>query len=172
VLPMHGSRKEPGKGLVERIKRDLGLKQVRLKMLAYPVELVQDDGTVFVDFPDVPEAHTDGEDEAGALSRAVDAVETALSMYIEDRKPIPRPSRPKRGQKVVRLPALTEAKIALYETMRTTGAGKAELARRLSCHLPQVDRLLDLAHASKLEQLEAAFRSLGKTLTVQILDAA
>jgi mRNA interferase HicA len=26
VLPMHGSRKELGKGLVEKIKRDLGLK--------------------------------------------------------------------------------------------------------------------------------------------------
>jgi mRNA interferase HicA len=26
VLPMHGSRKELGRGLVEKIKRDLGLK--------------------------------------------------------------------------------------------------------------------------------------------------
>lgn len=26
VLPMHGSRKELGKGLVEKIKKDLGLK--------------------------------------------------------------------------------------------------------------------------------------------------
>jgi mRNA interferase HicA len=26
VLPMHGSRKELGKGLTQRIKRDLGLK--------------------------------------------------------------------------------------------------------------------------------------------------
>jgi mRNA interferase HicA len=27
VLPMHGNEKELGKGLVERIKKDLGLKQ-------------------------------------------------------------------------------------------------------------------------------------------------
>jgi antitoxin HicB len=50
--------------------------------------------------------------------------------------------------------------------------GKAELARRLNCHLPQVDRLLDLGHGSRLDQLEAAFRVLGKQLGIQISEAA
>jgi hypothetical protein len=36
--------------------------------------------------------------------------------------------------------------------------GKAELARRLDCHLPQIDRLLAMTHGSQFEQLEAAFR--------------
>ena len=49
--------------------------------------------------------------------------------------------------------------------------GKTELARRLNCHLPQVDRLLNLRHGSRLDRLEAAFRALGKDLSVQILDA-
>jgi hypothetical protein len=35
-----------------------------------------------------------------------------------------------------------------------------------------VDRLLDLGRSSRLDQLEAAFRALGKKLSVQILDAA
>jgi antitoxin HicB len=74
--------------------------------------------------------------------------------------------------KAVILPALTEAKIALYSTMRASGVGKAEPARRLNCHLPQVDRLLDLTHSSRLDQLEAAFRVLGKQLSVEILEAA
>ena len=56
--------------------------------------------------------------------------------------------------------------------MRTAGIGKAELARRLNCHLPQVDRLLDLRHASRLDQLEAAFRALGKQLSIEISAAA
>ncbi len=91
---------------------------------------------------------------------------------IEDRDPIPAPSRPKRGQKSVRVPTLSEAKLNLYQAMRAEGVGKAELARRLNCHLPQVDRLLDLCHASRLEQLEAAFRALGKRLSIVIEDAA
>ena len=56
--------------------------------------------------------------------------------------------------------------------MRTAGIGKAELARRLNCHLPQVDRLLDLRHASRLDQLEAAFRALGKQLSIEVSTAA
>ncbi|MCC2665482.1 MAG: type toxin-antitoxin system HicB family antitoxin [Geminicoccaceae bacterium] len=46
-------------------------------MLAYPVVLEPDDnGTLLVTFPDVPEAVTFGEDEGDALKRAVDALET------------------------------------------------------------------------------------------------
>ncbi len=42
----------------------------------------------------------------------------------------------------------------------------------MNCHLPQVDRLLDLMHSSRLDQLEAAFRVLGKRLALEVLDAA
>jgi len=142
-------------------------------MLSYPVKLSRDtNDTTRVDVPDVPEAHTFGEDEDEALMLAVDAIETALSMYIDDRRDIPVPSPMKRGMRAVKLPALTEAKLALYATMRASKVGKAEMARRLNCHLPQIDRLLDLTHDSRLDQLEAAFRALGKQLSVQISEAA
>jgi antitoxin HicB len=35
--------------------------------------------------------------------------------------------------------------------MREEGIAKTDLAHRLGWHLPQVDRLLDLAHASRLD---------------------
>ena len=91
--------------------------------------------------------------------------------YIEDRRPLPRPKGSRRGR-VVTVPALTEAKLELYEAMRSAKLSKAEMARRLNCYMPQIDRLLDLRHASRLDQLEAAFRALGKHLTIAILDAA
>jgi len=69
-------------------------------------------------------------------------------------------------------PALAEAKLALYGAMRAAGIGKAEMARRLNWHLPQVDRLLDLMHASRLDQIEAAFAALGKVLSIEVRDAA
>jgi antitoxin HicB len=141
-------------------------------MFRYPVKLSRDtNDTILVDVPDIPEAHTFGDDREEALARAVDAIESALMIYIAERWEIPRP-RPARRGEFVTLPALTEAKLALYTTMRAAKVGKAELARRLNCHLPQVDRLLDLAHSSRLDQLEAAFRVLGKRLSVQILEAA
>ena len=141
-------------------------------MLRYPVRRGRDtNGTILVDFRDVPEAHAFGADRKEALARAVDAHETAFLGYMEDRRAIPRPSPLRRGPYVT-LPALTEAKLALYSAMRAGRISKSELARRLNCHLPQVDRLLDLRHGSRLDQLEAAFRVLGKELSVQIVDAA
>jgi antitoxin HicB len=38
--------------------------------------------------------------------------------------------------------------------------------------MPQVDRLLDLKHASRLDQLGAAFAALNKRLSVSVQDAA
>lgn len=55
--------------------------------------------------------------------------------------------------------------------MRTASVSKTELARRLNWHMPQVDRLLDLRYASRLDQLEAAFRTLGKQLSVHVSEA-
>jgi antitoxin HicB len=141
-------------------------------MLRYPVKLIRDtNDTIRVEVPDIPEVHTFGDDRKEALARAVDAIETALMGYIEDREEIPVPRARTRGE-FVTLPALTEVKIALYSAMRAQKVGKAELARRLNCHLPQIDRLLDLAHSSRLDQLEAAFGALGKRMTITISEAA
>lgn len=140
-------------------------------MLRYPVVLTPEDGAVLVSFPDFPNVHTFGDDEQEALMRAVDALETMLMAMIEDRDPVPKPSPIRRGRFVI-LPALTEAKLELYKQMQTSGVGKAELARRLNCHLPQIDRLLDLGHASRLDQLEQAFLALGKRLAISVENAA
>ena len=99
---------------------------------------------------------------------AVDALETALSFYVDDRKPLPVPSKPKRGQKTVRPPALECAKLGVYQAMMEQGVRKSELARRLGWHMPQVDRLFDLRHASRLDQIEAAARALGRHIEVSV----
>jgi antitoxin HicB len=141
-------------------------------MLAYPVELEPDsNGTVLVTFPDFAEAVTFGEEEGDALLRAVDALETVLAARIDDREDIPLPSSPA-GRPCVILPALSTAKVLLYRAMREADVRKSELARRLGWHGPQVDRLLDLNHASRLDQIEQALAALGKRLRVDLGDAA
>ena len=137
-------------------------------MLNYPVILTPDDGTVLVTFPDVPEAITFGADEGEALLQAVDALESALSVYVAERAPLPVPSKAKRGQHTVRPSAWEGAKLGVYQAMTEQGIKKSELARRLGWHMPQVDRLFDLRHASRLDQIEAAARVLGKHLELQI----
>ncbi|MBF0342207.1 MAG: type II toxin-antitoxin system HicB family antitoxin [Magnetococcales bacterium] len=141
-------------------------------MYEYPVTLEpSDEGGFIVTFVDIPPAITQGENEQDALAHAVDALETALDFYIEEHMPIPVPS-PSNGSKTVSPTPLSCAKLAIYQTMWDQGLRKTDLAHRLKCHLPQVNRLLDLKHASKFEQVEAALAALGKRISVVILDAA
>jgi antitoxin HicB len=137
-------------------------------MLDYPVTLTPDGDSVLVTFADVPEAITCGADEDEALMQAIDALATGLSFYIDARKPLPPASAPAPGQKTVRPAALESAKLGIYQAMVEQGVKKAELARRLGWHMPQVDRLLDLQHQSKFEQVEHAATVLNRKLEVRV----
>lgn len=138
-------------------------------MLNYPVTLERDaaTGVVLVQFVDIPWCHTVGDDEDEALLYAVDALETALEIYVDERRPLPVPS-PAEGRPVVRPGALDCAKLAIHQAMIEQGVRKAELARRTGWHMPQVERLLNLRHQSRMEQIEAAARALGKTVEIRL----
>jgi antitoxin HicB len=115
---------------------------------------------------DIPEVIPNGYSEQQATEYAADAIALVLNEYIRRRRPIPAPSKPKRGMRLIPLPARTQAKLALYEALAESGMKKAELARRLGGHKFQVERLLDLTHASRIDQIEAALAVLGKKLYV------
>ena len=137
-------------------------------MFDYPVVLEeQPEGGFVVTFPDVPEAITQGEDSDEALLYAIDALESALSFYVDARKPLPTPSAPA-GRPTVRPSALECAKLGVYQAMTEQGIRKSELARRLGWHLPQVDRLFDLRHTSRMDQIEAAAHALGRQVEVRV----
>lgn len=139
---------------------------------SYPVSLEPDDNdTILVTFPDVPGAITFGEDEQDALARAVDALETMLNAHILDREPIPKPS-PAIGRQTVSPTLRGSLKIAIYEAMRGRNWRKADLARAMALNPRQIDRLLDLRHASTLAQLEAALAACGKRAVVEMQDLA
>jgi antitoxin HicB len=141
-------------------------------MLRYPIKLIRDGGTLRVEVPDLPEVNTFGANTADALRHAVDAVATALQGRITDRREIPSPSTRKRGQHLVALPAIVAAKLALYRAMLESRTRKADLARKLGVHAPQIDRLLDLDHESRLDQIENAARALGREMHIELRPAA
>ena len=67
--------------------------------MQFPVTLLHNKGGGFtVAFTDIPEAITEGDTEVEALAHARDALVSALDFYFEDRRPVPSPSRPRRGQ--------------------------------------------------------------------------
>jgi antitoxin HicB len=142
-------------------------------MRAYPAALIPDPESGFtVTFRDVPEAITEGDTREEALLRAEDALESALAMHISANEPLLASSKAEPGEEMVPLSALGMAKTALYDAMREQGVGRAELARRLRGHLPRINRVLDLRHASRMKHMEAALAARGLRLIIDVARAA
>jgi len=139
----------------------------------YPVLFTPEGNGFVVTVPDVPEVITEGDSIEEAIEYAIDAIELILGEYMRRRADIPVPSK-RRGRhiRIVELPLLTQAKLSLYSAMQASGIRKADLARRLGVSKPQIERLLDLSHGSRLEQIEQAFRALNKRLELSVQDAA
>lgn len=136
-------------------------------MLTYHYTLTLDDnGTLLIQFPDIPEAAAVAETEGEAQVQAIEGLEAALQMYIDARRPIPATSF--NGGPAATLDVSATAKLLLANEMVRQGMRKADLARALGVHPPQVDRLLDLGHASKIEAVEAALSVLGRRLDVAL----
>ncbi|MGA9072413.1 MAG: type II toxin-antitoxin system HicB family antitoxin [Terracidiphilus sp.] len=135
--------------------------------MKYPVNIEPDGKFFLVTFPDFPEAITQGNDIEDALLHGADVLESAIDGYIEDDIPIPAPSKPKRGQRMVELPASYAAKILLLNEMAVQKVRPAELARRLKMTRSEVTRLIDWRHTTKIDGIAAALKALGKTLEMR-----
>ena len=81
---------------------------------------------------------------------------------------LPVPSRARAGRYSVDLPPISAPKAALYRELRSSGMKKAELARKLGWEKSQVDRLLDLMHKSRLDQLEQALQVFDKVVVLDV----
>ncbi len=136
--------------------------------MQYAIKLVEAGGTFVATCRDLPAFNSVGDSVEDALRESVDAIALVLQSYMDDRQPIPVATDKKRGEHWVALPALDVAKVGLYQAMQAKGVRKADLGRMLGMHAPQVDRLLDLTHKSKLEQVENALLQLGYRVNVSV----
>lgn len=83
--------------------------------MQYPANFVADpSGGYVITFRDIPEAITQGDTDAEAMCMAQDALATALDFYFEDRRPVPPPSPPHRGERLVLLPQALAARVERF----------------------------------------------------------
>jgi antitoxin HicB len=136
-------------------------------MRGYPVNLRKDGKFILVTFPDVPPAITQGSNRAEALAMAKEALELSMEFYFDDMRPVPMPSKPKRGQAVVELSPSVAAKVLLLNEMLRQKVRPIDLARRLGTTKQEVNRLTNLRHPTKIDRIDAALRALGKHLYVE-----
>jgi antitoxin HicB len=136
---------------------------------SFPARLEPDEeGRLVVHFPDLPEALTEGADEAEALAEASDCLSTALAARIVNNEDIPLPRRLRRGQYLVAPDATMALKAALYSALRARSVAVADLARRLGIDERKAARLMDPRAVSSLTDLEAALLALGYAVGIEV----
>lgn len=134
----------------------------------YAVELTPDDNDTFlVTCPQLPEVTTFGETEEEALDMAHHAIEEAIAARLSRFEHIPEPQGG--APHLVPVSLQTELKVQLMWCLEAEGVSRAELARRLNWHRPQVDRLFDARHATRPDQYDAAFHALGYEPSVTVV---
>jgi antitoxin HicB len=142
---------------------------MRRTPFSYPARLVPDEaGRLVVDFPDLPEALTDGADEAEAVAEASDCLSTALAARIVNNEDIPSPSQVRPGQYLIAPEVAMALKAALYSALRARNLAVSDLARQLGTDEQKAARLIAPRFASRLADLEAALSALGYAITVEL----
>jgi antitoxin HicB len=132
-----------------------------------------EEGGFVISFPDWDWGVTQGENEADARDMAEDALVTMIAHCIRHGKPVPSPSQRKgRKYRMIELPAIVALKTEMYMAFQASGITKTSLAQKLGIPKSTVDRLFDFKNHTRLEQIEAAFRALGKELLIDVRDAA
>jgi antitoxin HicB len=141
--------------------------------LTYPVEIEPDGDTLLLTCPLLPEVNTFGDDRADALRHGTDALEEAIAARIAAWSDLPMPpAADGTADERITLSLQTTLKALLFSACRSAGITRADLVRRLGWHREQVDRLFRLDHASRIDQLDAAFAAIGKDVSVELSDAA
>jgi antitoxin HicB len=134
----------------------------------YPLEPHHESTGVWLSSPDLPEMNASGDTLDEAFAEALNGMESAFSLYVEQRRRIPVASMPRDDSKVLSLPALTVAKVLLWNAMLDAKMSRLELANRLGCSRQMVDRLVDFLHTSKIEQVERALAELGQRIVLRV----
>jgi antitoxin HicB len=94
------------------------------------------EGGFVATFRDIPEVVTQGNTYDEAVETAGDALVSAMDFYFEDARPVPRPSKVRKGDVPVELSPTVSAKVLLLNEMLAAGVSNVELARRMG-KLPQ-----------------------------------
>lgn len=130
-------------------------------------------GGFVVTFPDLDHGATQGETLEEARDMAEDLLRSIAGELMKRGEELPRATK-HRGKKyrLISLPALQSAKAEFYSAFRASRIKKTELARRIGIPKTNVERIFDLDHASRFDQIEAAFQAIGKKIEVRISNAA
>ena len=135
--------------------------------MRYPAQFTPaEEGGYVVTFRDLPEAITQGDDDQEAMAMAEDVLLFAMEHYFDNELQPPMPSDPQEGERLVALPPSAAAKVLLLNEMLKQKVRPVELADRMGTSRQVVNRIVNLHHATKIDQLGDALKALGKHLEI------
>lgn len=131
--------------------------------IAYQAIFEEDQDGIFVRFPDLQEAFTEGKTMEEALFNAEEVLNLTLEGRMDEGMEIPDPKEYEGGVWIY-----PSAQVQSALLMRTARKGRslAELARALGTSWPSAQRLENPKHSPTLKQLERAAAALGGKLVL------
>ena len=133
--------------------------------IRYPATLeTHEDGSIFVQFVDLPDTFTEGRTQEEALFNAAEVLSAMLAWRLENGKTVPAPSA---GLEQARYIA-PDAKVQAAMLLRLARGERtlSDLARALETSWPAAKRLEDPTHWPSLKTLDRAAAALGKRLVL------
>ena len=130
------------------------------------------DGSLRVTCPALPEVDTNGSSLPAGITRGRAAVFAALARRAAKADAFPPSDEPAASVAQIRVPMSVRTKLALIGAMASAGVTRAELTRRLGWGRNQVERLVDLHHATGLDQIDEALAALNLRLTLHVAPVA
>ncbi|CQD41515.1 hypothetical protein [Yersinia mollaretii] len=132
-------------------------------MFHYPASYTLDEasGEYHIKYRDFPELDSVTYSLEDIELEAQDGIKNGIAAEMEEHRLVPAPSALQPGDISVHVPILVRLKAELHNAMLTTHTRKADMARKLGLNAAQMDRLLDVYYASKVEALEQALYLLG-----------
>ncbi|MDH3001496.1 transcriptional regulator [Chelonobacter oris] len=128
-----------------------------------------EEGGFVVTFPDIPEGITQGNTFDEAMEMAEDVLLSCIEIYFDEDKTFPLARKAADGETAVKLPESVYAKVLLHNAMLEQSVTKAQLARLANIRPPEVGRILEPRHTTKIDTLGRAFAALGKQLQLSVI---
>ncbi|HHS8316889.1 TPA: type II toxin-antitoxin system HicB family antitoxin [Legionella pneumophila] len=136
----------------------------------YPAQITfdKDDNRFLVQFPDIPEAITEGESEEEAFFNASEVLTLAIEGRLEEGMDVPQPSKCTEQQKLISPSVRAQAALLIRWAKLSGSHTTSEIARSLNTSWPAISRLEDPKHWPSLRQLEKVANALGQQLIISM----
>jgi antitoxin HicB len=136
----------------------------------YPARVTFDkeEGRYLIEFPDIPEAITEGESLEEAYFNAAEVLTLSIEGRLEEGLEVPEPSPRKKNQKLISPSVRAQAALLIRWAKAHGKYTTSEVARSLNTSWPAVSRLENPKHWPSLRQLEKVANALGQQLIIEM----